>query len=189
MRYLAIIILVVLGSCARDSRPPTDQDDACAILDQRGGWLRAMQNTEAEWGAPVHVQMAIIWKESSFRSRAKTRKVYFLGSIPNGHVSSAYGFSQALDGTWADYQSRTDSSRASRSNFRDASDFIGWYMSNSNSRNGISMDDAYNQYLAYHEGHGGYSRGTYREKDWLLNVARQVRNRAALYESQLEYCS
>lgn len=188
MKYLAILILVILGSCARDSRPPRDQDNACAILDQRNGWLRSLQRTEAEWGAPVHVQMAIIWKESSFRSRAKTRKVYFLGSIPNGHVSTAFGFSQALDGTWAEYQDQTNSRGASRSNFRDATDFIGWYMNNSKRRNNIAMDDAYGQYLAYHEGHTGYSRGTYLEKDWLLNVARQVRNRAAQYEAQLHSC-
>ncbi|MBL4805906.1 MAG: lytic transglycosylase, partial [Rhodobacteraceae bacterium] len=76
MKYLALIILVILGSCARESSPPTRQDDACAILDQRHGWLRTLQRTEAEWGTPVHVMMAIIWKESSFRARAKTRRVY-----------------------------------------------------------------------------------------------------------------
>ncbi|MBL4807784.1 MAG: lytic transglycosylase, partial [Rhodobacteraceae bacterium] len=103
--------------------------------------------------------------------------------------SSAYGFSQALDGTWGDYQDRTGNSRARRHNFRDATDFIGWYMSHSNRRNGIAMDDAYNHYLAYHEGHAGYSRGTYREKDWLTNVARQVQNRANRYEAQLVDCS
>jgi len=189
MRYLALIVFMILGSCAREARPPSQQDNACAILDQRSGWLQSMQRTEAKWGAPVHVQMAIIWKESSFRSRAKTTRVYFLGSIPNGNISTAFGFSQALDGTWGDYQDDTGSRGARRSRFRDASDFIGWYMTNSNERNNIAMDDAYNQYLAYHEGQRGYSRGTYRQKDWLLNVARQVRNRAAQYESQLVACS
>jgi len=62
-------------------------------------------------------------------------------------------------------------------------------MQNSNRRNGIAMDDAYNQYLAYHEGQAGYSRGTYRQKDWLVGVARQVRNQAARYEDQLQYCT
>ncbi len=189
MRYFALILVLILGSCARESRPPTGQDDACNILDQRNGWLRSLQRAEAEWGAPVHVVMAIIWKESSFRARVKPRRVYVLGSIPNGHISSAYGFSQALDGTWGDYQSATGDRGASRSNFRDATDFIGWYMSNSNRRNGIAMDDAYGQYLAYHEGQTGYARGSYNEKDWLLNVARQVRSRAAQYKQQLQSCS
>ncbi len=188
MRYIALIILVILGSCARENRPPRQQDNACSILEQRRGWLRDMQRTEATWGAPIHVQMAIIWKESSFRARVRTRKVYVLGSIPNGHISSAYGFSQALDGTWDEYREMTGKHGAVRSDFGDATDFIGWYMSRSVSRSGIAMDDAYNQYLAYHEGHGGYNRGSYRGKDWLLNVARQVQNRADLYEQQLQSC-
>jgi len=189
MRYLALIFVVVLGSCARTSQPPVQQDNACSILDQRSGWLNALQKAEANWGAPVHVQMAIIWKESSFRARARTQRIYFLGSIPTGRISSAFGYSQALDGTWDDYREQTSSRGAKRSNFRDATDFIGWYMQNSNRRNGIAMDDAYNQYLAYHEGQAGYSRGSYREKDWLVGVAGQVRNQAARYEAQLQYCT
>ncbi len=189
MKYLALIFALVLGSCARDSRPPVQQDNACSILDQRSGWLKSLKKAEAEWGAPVHVQMAIIWKESSFRARARTQRIFFLGSIPAGRISSAFGYSQALDGTWGDYQDQTNSRSARRSNFRDATDFIGWYMQNSNRSNGIAMDDAYNQYLAYHEGQRGFSRGTYRNKDWLVNVAGQVRNRAAQYEDQLQFCS
>ncbi len=189
MRKTAILLVLILASCVRENQPPSRQDDACSILEQRRGWLRDMQKTEAVWGAPVSVQMAIIWKESSFRARAKTRRTYFLGSIPTGHISTAFGFSQALDGTWGDYQSATGARSARRTDFGDSSDFIGWYMSESNRRNGIGLTDAYNQYLAYHEGQGGYSRGTYRGKDWLLNVARQVQNRANLYATQLPDCS
>ena len=189
MRKTAILLVLLLASCVRENQPPTRQDDACYILQQRPGWLRDMRKAEAVWGAPIHVQMAIIWKESSFRSRAKTRRTFFLGSIPSGHISTAYGFSQALDGTWADYQRNTGARNARRTDYGDSTDFIGWYMSESKRRNDIDMDDAYNQYLAYHQGQGGYRRGSYRGQDWLLNVARQVQNRANLYESQLPDCS
>jgi len=189
MRKTAIFLVLILSSCVRENQPPARQDDACSILSQRSGWLPDMQKTEAVWNAPIHVQMAIIWKESSFRARAKPSRRYFLGSIPRGFISSAYGFSQALDGTWGDYQDATGARRAKRSDYGDSTDFIGWYMSESNRRNGIAMDDAYNQYLAYHQGQGGYRRGSYRGQDWLLNVARQVQNRADLYESQLPYCT
>lgn len=188
MRKTAILLVLILASCVRENQPPSRQDDACLILEQRRGWLRDMRRTEAVWGAPVHVQMAIIWKESSFRARAKTRRTYFLGSIPNGHISTAYGFSQALDGTWGDYQRATGANNARRTDYGDSTDFIGWYMSESNRRNSIEMDDAYNQYLAYHQGQGGYRRGSHRGQDWLLNVARQVQNRANAYEAQLQDC-
>ncbi len=188
MRKTAIFLVLILASCVRQAQPPARQDDACSILDQRPGWLRDMRKAEAVWGAPVSIQMAIIWKESNFRSRAKTRRTYFLGSIPTGRVSSAFGFSQALDGTWEDYQEATGARRARRSDFGDSVDFIGWYMSEANRRNGIAMTDAYNQYLAYHQGQAGYRSGAYRGKGWLLDVARQVKNRADLYESQLPGC-
>ncbi len=189
MRKSAILLVLILASCVRENQAPTRQDDACAILSQRPGWLRDMRKSEAVWGAPISVQMAIIWKESSFRARAKTRRTFFLGSIPTGRISTAYGFAQALDGTWGDYQDATNSRRARRSDFGDATDFVGWYMSESNRRLGLPMNDAYNQYLAYHQGQGGYRSGSYRGQTWLLNVARQVQNRADLYESQLPDCS
>ncbi|CAN0604511.1 unnamed protein product, partial [Ectocarpus sp. 12 AP-2014] len=49
-------------------------------------------------------------------------------------------------------------------------------------------NDAYRLYLAYHEGHGGYARRSYANKDWLLGVARKVSDRAARYEQQLGSC-
>lgn len=189
MRKTAILLVLILASCVQQSQPPTRQDNACSILDQRPGWLRDMRKAEAVWGAPVSVQMAIIWKESSFRSRAKTTRTFFLGSIPTGRISTAFGFSQALDGTWGDYQDATGAHRAKRTDYGDSTDFIGWYMSESERRNGIALTDAYNQYLAYHQGQGGYRSGSYRGQNWLLNVARQVQNRANLYESQLPNCS
>ena len=74
------------------------------------------------------------------------------------------------------------------STFADAIDFIGWYNYQSHKRSGVSRKDPYRLYLAYHEGHGGYNRGTYRKKDWLMNVARRVESRAGTYKSQLLAC-
>ncbi|HCD56882.1 MAG TPA: hypothetical protein DEQ90_15770, partial [Halieaceae bacterium] len=56
-------------------------------------------------------------------------------------------------------------------------------------RSGIAKNDAYRLYLAYHEGHGGYNRGSYRDKAWLLRVATKVRDRAAQYTVQLNGCA
>ena len=38
------------------------------------------------------------------------------------------------------------------------------------------------------EGYGGYKRGTFKEKDWLLSVAKKVKLNAAKYERQLKNC-
>ena len=61
-------------------------------------------------------------------------------------------------------------------------------MNLSKERNGIALSDARNQYLAYHEGHTGYSRGTYRGKAWLMRISGEVASRAETYRTQLARC-
>ena len=53
---------------------------------------------------------------------------------------------------------------------------------------GISVRDARNQYLAYHDGRNGYRRGTYRAKPWLMRVSGQIEARALMYQQQLPRC-
>ena len=52
----------------------------------------------------------------------------------------------------------------------------------------ISKWDAKNQYLAYHEGHGGFKRKTYNSKPWLVKVAYKVEKNAKKYGAQLKTC-
>jgi hypothetical protein len=93
-----------------------------------------------------------------------------------------------LDATWKEYQQKTGRRTAKRDRIRDASDFMGWYMNITRERNGIALSDARNQYLAYHDGHTGYARGTYKKKAWLVRVAGEVGQRANIYETQLRSC-
>ena len=185
------MILLLVASCGgRSGTPPSANllDDACAILRTNPDYKRAFRATERRWGVPMHVQMATIHQESKFVSDARTPFRYVLGVIPMGRQSSAYGYSQALDGTWDEYLEDTGRKRAKRNNIRDATDFMGWYMDGSQERLGISKGDARNQYLAYHEGRTGYSRGSYNSKPWLLRVAGKVEDRSRMYEGQLRRC-
>lgn len=187
---LAIVVAVGIGSCSgsrQSSDAPSDQHDICAIFDQRPEWRDAAIASARKWGAPVPVQMAIIWRESSFRSSVRPPRKYTLGVIPAGHISSAYGYAQAIDGTWDWYRRDTGNGSADRTEFSDAVDFVGWYMAKSRAQ-GIGMHDAFNQYLAYHEGHAGHRRGSYRAKRWLVDVAEKVAGRAASYRGQFRGC-
>jgi hypothetical protein len=132
--------------------------------------------------------MAIMHQESRFRATAKPPRKKILGFIPGPRPSDSYGYSQALKSTWASYERSAGRYGADRDDFGDAIDFIGWYNDQSKRRSGIARNDAYRLYLAYHEGHGGYNRGTYRGKQWLINVARKVNSRAARYQQQLAGC-
>lgn len=186
-----LILLTLVAACGRpggSGRAPNELDDACAIVNQRAGYLSAFKATERKYGVPVAVQMATIYQESKFISNARTPFQYKLGVIPIGRQSSAFGYSQALDGTWEEYQKLEGKYRARRDNIRDATLFMGWYMEQSNKDLGIPLNDATNQYLAYHDGRGGYSRGTYRKKPWLMRIAREVGERSVMYHQQLKRC-
>lgn len=190
-RFLrAAILLTFLASCGGGGRfsAPRDLDNACAIIAERPAYFRAMRATERKWGVPVHVQMATIHQESKFVGNARTPHQYVLGVIPVGRQSSAYGYSQALDGTWDEYRKDQRRRGAKRDRIEDATDFMGWYMSQSRDRLGIPLDDARNQYLAYHEGRTGFARGSYNDKPWLIEVAGRVAARAERYRAQLAQC-
>ncbi|MEL6516902.1 MAG: lytic transglycosylase [Pseudomonadota bacterium] len=184
----AILLVFVTGCGSTNYSAPRNLDNACSIVSQRPNYLDAMQRTESRWGVPVPVQMATIYQESKFIGNARTPHEYALGVIPMGRQSSAYGYSQALDGTWDEYRDETGKRFARRDDIRDATDFMGWYMDKTEARLGISKGDTERQYLAYHEGRTGYARGSYRQKAWLMRVANEVAQRAVTYEAQLVSC-
>jgi hypothetical protein len=177
--------VILLGCVASQPRNATN---VCSIFEDRRGWYRAAKSAEQRWGIPVAVNMAFIYQESSFRARAKPERNRILWIIPGPRPSSAFGYAQALDSTWREYESRSGNNRASRSNFDDAIDFVAWYNATSRRLSGIAPDDARNLYLAYHEGNGGYQRGTWRGKEWLLNAAANVQANADRFDSQLNRC-
>ena len=91
--------VLIAGCGSSNYSAPRNLDNACSILNQRPSYLTAMRKTERKWGVPVAVQMAAIYQESKFIANARTPYRYALGVIPMGRQSSAYGYSQALDGT------------------------------------------------------------------------------------------
>ncbi len=183
---LILISFFILFSCA--SKPPAKQENICSIFEQKSSWYRLANKSYEKWGAPIHVQMSILRQESAFQNRVKPERTKILGLIPWKRKSSAFGYTQAIDATWDWYRTENKKPLASRVNFADAIDFTGWYINKSNKINGISKSDAYNQYLAYHEGHGGYKKKSYKNQNWLIDVANKVKLRSDKYRSQLNEC-
>ena len=187
MRIAFFIALLVLAGCGT---APSRIDNACAIFAQRDGlfnnWARDARHASREYGVPVPVLMATIYTESSFRAHARPKRTYILGFIPWKRASSAYGYAQALDGTWASYKRETGRWNASRSDFGDAIHFVAWYHNKSNRRNGISLGDGYRLYLAYYAGHAGYERGQF--TSGIRGAAQRSAHMASQYERQLLAC-
>lgn len=188
--FRALACVLLLGSCGGpgDFAPPRNLDDACSIVAERPDYMRAFRRAERRYGAPVPSLMAIIYQESKFIGDNRTPQKYALGVIPIGRQSSAYGYSQALDGTWEEYQRKQGGRGARRDNIYDAADFMGWYMAQTVAVTGVPITDTRNQYLAYHDGRSGFLRGTWRSKSWLMRIANDVEARAIMYDQQLRRC-
>ncbi|AHV92065.1 transglycosylase SLT domain protein [Bordetella holmesii 30539] len=179
--------LLILSGCA-STRPPADPENICAIFREKPQWHDAALKAQEKWGAPVQVPIAMMYQESSFKHDALPPRYYFLGFIPWGRVSSAYGYAQAKDETWEDYKREAGGWLANRDDFADSIDFMGWYMAKTQRINSISKWDAYGQYLNYHEGWTGYRNRSFERKAWLQRVARQVQARAERFGAQYQQC-
>lgn len=189
LKFFCIILICTVFSVGCTTTPPKNISNICAIFGEKRDWYDAAADMRDTYGVPIHVPMAMMYQESSFRADAKPPKdTIFFGLIPWGRVSSAYGYSQAKTPTWEDYMRETGNSGADRDDFDDAIDFMGWFISKTHSVNGISKWDAYGQYLNYHEGWTGYKRRTYDKKQWLINVAERVKGRSLRYATQLKTC-
>ncbi|MGH1373459.1 MAG: transglycosylase SLT domain-containing protein [Cellvibrionaceae bacterium] len=186
VRIFLVVAAVFLSGCV--TSPPKHVDNICHIFDEKDGWYDDAKKAEKRWGSPVPILMAFMHQESRFQPKAKPPRKKILWVIPGPRQSSAYGFSQAKDETWDWYKKEAGSWGADRDDFTDAVDFIGWYNHTSNKRSKIALNSPYHLYLAYHEGHGGYNRGTYKSKTWLTGVAKKVSRRAATYKRQLASC-
>lgn len=181
-------MLLGLAACAGEA--PRSINNVCAVFAQNDGWMtnwqRSASKAERKYGIPVPVLMATIRNESGFRHNARPPRKYYLGFIPGKRASSAYGYSQALDGTWTQYLSESGNYGARRSNFSDAVDFVGWFHAKTVATYQVSPGDAYSLSLAYHAGWDAFGKGRYNAG--IQNYARSTAKMAAGYEGQLRGC-
>ena len=184
MIAVAAILAVLIAGCAS---PPKQPNNACKIFKEKSRWQKHTRHAAKKWKVDASVLLAIMRQESGFDANAKPKRKRFLG-IPLKRPSSAFGYAQALDGTWDLYRKSANNFVAQRDRFSDAMDFIGWYVAQTRKQLKIAPRDAYRNYLAYHEGWSGYARGTYKAKKWLKSVAKRVANQANRYRAQLSLC-
>jgi len=183
---LLCILFIFIVACTSNQQVNTA--DSCIIFDQKKNWYKATKKSYDTWNTPIALQLAIINQESSFKQFAKPERKKIFGIIPGSRPSTAFGYAQVTNPTWDWYKIKTGNKNASRANFSDITDFIGWYTTQSERLVGISKNDYYNQYLAYHEGQGGWKKETYLEKKWLIEVAKTVERNAKMYNNQLKEC-
>lgn len=191
-KTVPIVALSAMAGLSACATAPSHINDICAVFDQRDGWVnnwqRDAKRAEARYGIPVPVLMATVRKESGFKANARPPRTRLLGFIPWKRPSSATGFSQALDGTWAQYKRESGNFTARRTSFADAVDFVGWYHRKTADTFGVAENDTYNLYLAYYAGWTGYGRGSWKGNASLQRYARDTEEMARRYATQLAQC-
>ena len=150
--YLFLISILFSGC----SSIPNNTADGCSIFSERYLWYKHAKASYERWGAPIHLQLAFVKKESDFNWLAKPERIKLFKVIPYKRKSSSFGYSQAIKGTWDQYKRETGNKLATRARFKDSVDFIGWYVSKTHKILKIPKNDAYRQYLAYYKGWGDY---------------------------------
>ena len=180
------IILIFVVACT--SMKLTNTADSCILFNEKKNWYKATKKSYDKWNAPIALQLAIINQESSFQQFAKPKRKKLFGIIPGSRPSSAFGYAQVIDPTWNWYKLKSGKNNASRANFIDVTDFIGWYSNQTTKILGIPQNDFFNQYLAYDEGHGGWKKKSFTTKKWLIDVAKNVESTGNKYNNQLKQC-
>lgn len=183
----ALMGVALLGTGCSATRP-SRLNDVCSIFEEKPDWLEDAQASYQKWGVPVPIQLAVIHQESRFEADSRPPRDTFLWIFPGSRPSSAYGYGQILDATWDRYVESSGSFFSDRDDFADVTDFIGWYGTIGERKYGIPKTDPFAFYLAYHEGHAGYVRGTYKRNAKLLATAGKVASLSRQYQRQLDVC-
>ena len=179
-------LLLIIFFCSACSSIPSNTSNSCSIFNERYLWFKHAKKSEEKWGTPIYLQLAIIKIESDFDWLAKPPRQKLFKVIPYKRPSSSFGYSQAVIGTWEQYKNETGNKLATRTSFKDSVDFIGWYTNKTYSILKISKNDAFKQYVAYHEGWGNYKY--YKKNKKIINLAKRVEKQSNTYKNQLVEC-
>ena len=185
IRFLYFLIFSLLASC---SSIPKNTKNACSIFSERYLWYKHVKNSSEKYGAPVHVILAFVKKESGFNRWAKPKRTKLFKIIPYKRPSSSFGYSQAINKTWDLYKTETDNPLALRARFKDSVMFIGWYINKTNKINKIPFNDSYRQYLNYYLGWGNYAQKSYKTDKKAIIFAKSVKTQSNIYRKQLKSC-
>ncbi len=180
---IILLIFFLLNGC---SSIPSNTANSCLIFDEKYLWYKHTKKVEQKWGTPIHVQLAIVKMESDFDWLAKPARQKIFKVIPYKRPSSSFGYSQAVKGTWSQFKKETGNILATRARFKDSVDFIGWYTNKTESILKISKNDAFRQYIAYHEGWGNYKY--YKKNKKVIRLAKKVEKQSNIYKKQLTKC-
>ena len=183
--FSILILLFFISSC---SSVPKYPQNACKIFGQKYLWYKSAKKSSDTYGAPIHIILAFVNKESGFNRWAKPKRNKLFKIVPYKRPSSSFGYSQAVNKTWDLYKNENKKPAALRISFKNSSDFIGWYFWKTNKINKVSLKDTRNMYLNYYLGWTAYKNKAYEKDRKAIILAKNVEKQAKIYKNQLREC-
>ena len=150
--------------------------------------LQIHQSVANKWHISTGTQLAVLLQESNLSAYARADQRHWINRIFSTKKISAYGYAQAIDRTWGQYQQTQNKQFASRHNYHDATDFIGWYLSTISKQTHIPTTQTEKLYLAYHEGIKGYQKQTYKNKPQLQKISHKVAQQGQAIDQAIDQC-
>jgi hypothetical protein len=178
-KYFLLILFFFILAC---SSVPKNTVNACAIFNEKYLWYKFAKSSQRKWGVPIELQMAIIKKESGYDWLARPERTKLFKVIPWKRKSSSLGYSQAIENTWEIYKKSTGKKYVTRVLFKDASDFVGWYVDQTYKKMKVSKNNYFKQYLHYYN---GWTNQTRPES---ISYAKTVARTAKKYRMQIQRC-
>jgi len=179
------IVFFFITSCSSIPKYPSN---ACKIFSEKYLWYKHAKKSSEIYGAPIHIILAFVYKESGFNRFAKPKRTKIFKVVPYKRPSSSFGYSQAVKKTWELYKVENNKPLALRSRFKDSVMFVGWYIKKTNKINKIPLTDAYRQYLNYYLGWGSYKKELYKTDKNAIIFAKKVEDQSKIYKNQLKEC-
>jgi hypothetical protein len=176
----------LLAGCVVEEPVAGYEKDICQFVHSHRGWKNALRKAERHYGITPGTVMSVIYHESSFRSHVRPPRDWVLGVFPV-RTRTEYGYGQVKDITWQWYLEKDPGLFRSRTSFSDTVRFIGWYYQHYKKVSRETNQPAYDFYLAYHEGLGGYQRLT-AVNDWLHKKSSSVQKVADEFDLVLRDC-
>ena len=69
------VILITMAStlflAACTTSPPQNISNICDIFTEKRDWFETAIDMKEKWGVPIHVPMAMMYQESSFKAKAR----------------------------------------------------------------------------------------------------------------------
>ena len=80
-KIILFTILIIISAC---SSIPKNTQNSCAIFEERYLWYKHAKASYKKWGAPIHLQLAFVKKESDFDWLAKPPRKKLFKAVKDG---------------------------------------------------------------------------------------------------------